>query len=533
MQKTLLLSSALLLLYSISGCEGGLLFDMEPGTSYDIIVNPGKTVQLGYLEQKQFHIQLVDHHANPVSGETIEISIIGAAHNAKISADTVDTDPDGQAHITLTAPDRQSSFTVRFVIPRLGESASVDVEVLPQLLSLTVELARKGARVANSYEGALYENRSCSEIIETEQEEPFQTQSVEQVPGKIQFSGLRFSHTYAVFIRGLNEYGETRISGCRDEISPGEKNVVLVLSDTLLDIAGRYAVATEIKSKGALNEAARVLFEALYGSPIYKSTEKAILDKIRSLVVEAEPFAGEAYDEVREKNGLDPYLSQDLKQRQIAIQASFEEIEEDVIAYLQTALLESEFDIASPVAEVYTVSHRLRRLTFANGENTITLGNQLFPETMTTEAYFKGGGKDTLLIGYHAFNFGLATALDTIFQSAISAAFSANTLSGSLVSLIDCEKTADILLPKLAEVTSRAVVLNGCLEAARDAESVYKNALDLLVLYYRPMALQGACLIHDPGEINHIDGFAGLFVIKWKNLTSEPIECPFMGKLVK
>ncbi|MCP4677351.1 MAG: hypothetical protein GY854_17925 [Deltaproteobacteria bacterium] len=504
----------------LPGCEDqGAATNMGNETTHGLIaVEPSGSVSLGYFEDQIFRVKITDSDGTPMVGEPVIVSFIGPAYNSHIEPSVFDTDETGIGEIVFTAPDKVASFPIRFTSPAIDEAVIVDVVVDPTLIELSVNVSYSGKRQIDSFEAALFEESSCEDLAGDDGIEPVQTIKESKLPAAFKFSGLRHGKSYALQVHGLNPEGDIRVVSCLDALVPDGDVVNIELVDMPFSGGGNFNLTIEISPDGAMDRAVDEL-ATLMDKRFANNPAKHILNEVRQTVVKMDPLAGVAYDELRNRFLLDELLAAHFSENSIDVAGSLDSMWLAIKDYFFSVTLRSRLGIGSPEEETYSLAHHIDKIEFLNEDG--DLASVLF-----TSEFGKGSARldendaDLLHVDEHTIAFGLGFPTYILLMLIIDDQMEAESFNQAMYQIVDCDRVADVLEPKLNDIANWATIRSGCESATVLAEGWLTTGVALLDYWYTNLVLEGSCRLDgSPTGLQAISLVDGELDVSWKGLS--------------
>lgn len=526
------------------GCQSTILSDYQSEAGIGVLeIDSEEALTVGFFEERIFRVELTGSDGMPLVGQPVMVSFIGSAHNGRLFPSSFNTDENGRGDVLFTAPDKEGDFQIRFSSPVADTDGFVSVTVDPARIGLSVDVNYAGKRNLTVVDIAIYKDISC-EDLQTEGRfdgfAPFDELTdleTSSFPVSAGFSGLHYDATYCVSVSGRNPLGAERAAGCIDGLIPDLTVSTVQLSDVLLDAGGKFKITTRIDTDGLMDKAVDE-FALFIDSAFLNNPPKKIMDGISKVLDAKDPFAAEAYLQLRQEFDFELFLAAELDEELIAVRASFSEIWDLIRAQLDGIEAQGTLELVSQAENSYRGFHSISQLNFSDGLGQVGIylvELESASETGETTAVLGEADRDSLSISRHKIGLGLGTPLFLLFSDAMDAHFSVRSVSAVLDSFVNCDHVADLLVEKLSEVADRASIHAGCVGAAMDAEQALLGGTAVLNTGYANMILEGGCRLETPEMGNQVLSLVdGYFSVSWTGFGMGklgPMEASFDGEL--
>ncbi len=500
---------------ALLGCESSALLDMSPDDDdgdtppTGLQVSPLGPLTMGFGEEQQFGVLLLDQEGRPMAGEPVLVSLVGPAHNAYVSPFEFTTDSAGEGTVVFTASEKATELEVRFSSPAAFADVSVQVSVSSSALGLAIDLDYSGDRVLTLFSTELHDGIACDQLGQAESPEPLTVQTVTDLPATLWFDGLLADHEYAALARGYNAEGTVRAAACVGSLSPQAASVELVIQDLPYTLAGVFAISALVETGGDLAPGVQALADGL--EEFSADVPGAILDAIRQGL--ADSVAVDQFDVLREGQDLDGLLSQDFEERGVDLAADLDVIWNAVELRLAVVGMSTRLEIGAVTDGVHALYHTVQQLTFDGIDAPYPV---VLQDQGSGTASIAAADPDLLEIAFHSVGLGLGGPLLYVTGVELEAGFGSAELDEVLTARVDCEAVTEVLAAPLVELADPVAIHAGCAAAMAAAEVALEDQGNLLDSACPQIGFAGSCRLADPGLGDQVENLTqGLLSVTW------------------
>jgi hypothetical protein len=519
--------------------------DRSPGADENdsiLVVEPAIGVSLGYFEEQVFKVRLENSDGTSMAGEPIFASFTEPAHNAHLEPSEFYTDGNGMGNVVFTAPDQPAAFPIHFTSPTVAEPTVVNIIVDPSLLKISLQIDYLGEREFDTIEASIYEETICQNLLDGYEQEPLEVREIPSLPASLDFWGLRANRTYAVQVAGANQYGEIRALVCKDELIPNEDEPVINIEDVPFEFSGNYSITTTIETDGALASTVDELAAASDGSGFISNPATAILDALKSVLIENDPLLEEPFDKIRTDNNLDERLKYYFSDNSINVPVALDPIWLSTKDYLKVITAYGILEFGSPDEGLFPTSHRIKEISFStsNESDEPTQIDTSDSEAGIGTAERDGSNGDLIRLNKHKISLELGTLVYNILVAVgFEKNFETQNLREVLEKTVKCDQVADFLLQWLSEITNKPTIESGCKNATLNAEQKLIWGVPELDEKYRDLTFEGICELDEPSTGNQVQSLVnGTSQVAWEGVSFSgedellgPMEAVFEAEL--